>query len=192
MDFQGAKYFIIQKLIHELPSKLYYHGLHHTFDVYDAAKRLATMEQVTGDELILLKTSALFHDAGFIEQYKHNEPIAVKMAEQSLPQFGYNDKQIAIIADTIMATSMKKPPQTILEKIMCDADLDYLGRSDFNVLSGLLKKELNTFGFECDEQQWDEIQIKFLEEHKYHTESAVKRNEIVKQQHIEEIKSRYK
>lgn len=190
MNFTGAKHYIIQRLIHELSPKLYYHGLHHTFDVYDAAKQLAATENVTGEDLILLKTAVLFHDAGFIEQYNHNEPNAVKIARHALPQFGYTENQIVVIADIIMATSMEMLPQTILEKIMCDADLDYLGRSDFHILASLLQKELNAYGSNYDNKQWDEIQVKFLEKHTYYTEAAIRKNSAVKQVHIEEIKIR--
>jgi HD superfamily phosphodiesterase len=66
MDFQAAKDYIITRLKNELSTTLYYHGLHHTLDVYNAAEKLAAMEAVSGDDLILLKTAALFHDAGFI------------------------------------------------------------------------------------------------------------------------------
>jgi uncharacterized protein len=107
-----------------------------------------------------------------------------------LPGFGYNEKQIALIADIILATSMQKPPQTHLEKIMCDADLDHLGRKDFHVLSGLLKKELNAYGVDYTERQWDELQIRFLEKHTYYTASALKKNQANKEYYLNEIKNR--
>jgi predicted metal-dependent HD superfamily phosphohydrolase len=188
MNFEAAKQYIINRLIHELSSKLYYHGLHHTFDVYDAVKQLAVTEQISGEELVLLKTAALYHDAGFIEQYAHNEPIAVKIAQQALPKFGYSTEQIAIIATIIMTTNMQHPPQTHLEKIMCDADLDYLGRTDFSVLSGLLRKEWEYYGKTYSDKEWDELQVMFLEKHKYYTDSAINKNAAAKQLRIEEVK----
>jgi HD superfamily phosphodiesterase len=192
MNFNGARQYIINRLKNELSPELYYHGLQHTRDVYNAAEKLADMEAVSGQDLILLKTAALFHDAGFIEKYSNNETIAVKIAKQELPEFLYDEREINIIADIIMATDMSKPPETILQKIICDADLDYLGRNDFNDLSTLLKKELYAHGFEYNDQQWDEIQIKFLDKHHYYTLSAIKKNNTGKQKHIEEIKKRFK
>lgn len=188
MDYKAAKHYIIQRLIQELSSKLYYHGLHHTFDVYDAAAQLAKKEHVTGEELILLKTAALFHDVGFIEQYSHNEPIAVKIAREALPAFDYTEQQIDTIAEIIMATAMKKPPQTLLEKIICDADLDYLGRNDFYVLAELLYRELQAHGIDYSQKQWNELQVQFLEKHTYYTATAIQKNNAVKLQHIENIK----
>ncbi|MGB3948048.1 MAG: HD domain-containing protein [Bacteroidia bacterium] len=190
MNFVAAKHYIIQRLIHELPSKLYYHGLHHTFDVYDVAKQLAKTEHVTEDDYILLKTAVLFHDAGFIEQYKHNEPIGVKIAQEALTQFGYTEEHIKTIAGIIMTTNMEQPPQTLLQKIIRDADLDYLGRNDFEVLSNLLKKELNAFGYQYTEEDWDTIQIPFLEKHHYYTTTAINKNDASKQLNIATIKKR--
>lgn len=190
MDLTAAKHFIIQRLIQELPSKLFYHGLHHTFDVYDAVKQLAAAENVTGEGLTLLKTAALFHDAGFIEQYNHNEPVAIRMVREALPQFGYTENQIEAIASIIMATTRQNPPQTLSEKIICDADLDYLGRTDFYVLAGLLKKELAAHGVEYSEQQWHELQVSFLEKHTYYTAAAKKKNDTGKQKHLDAIRKR--
>lgn len=190
MNFDRAKHYIIQRLIHELPSKLFYHGLHHTFDVYDAAKQLAAIENVTGEDLILLKTAALFHDAGFIEQYSHNEPIAVKMVREALPQFGYTEIQIDTISEIIMATAMQRPPQTLLEKIIRDADLDYLGRTDFYVISDLLRKELDAYGISYTDYLWDEMQVLFLEKHIYYTAAAKKKNDTGKQEYLDAIRKR--
>lgn len=75
MDFENAKQYIINRLKNELSNELYYHGLHHTLDVYNATIKLAEMEAISSEDLVLLKTSALFHDAGFIEQYSHNVQI---------------------------------------------------------------------------------------------------------------------
>jgi HD superfamily phosphodiesterase len=190
MDFQAAKNYIIKRLTNELSTKLYYHGLHHTLYVCDAAERIARQEAVTAEQLILLKTAALFHDAGFIEQYNHNEIVGAKIAQQALPQFGYNQNQIDIIASTIMATSRIQAPQTLLEKILCDADLDHLGTDSFKATSDSLKKELEVQGVSYNEQQWDELQIKFLESHQYYTASSIKNNNATKQKHLNEIKER--
>jgi uncharacterized protein len=63
MNFEAAKEYIINRLIHELSPKLYYHGLHHTLDVYYSTKQLAAFEHVSDEDLLLLETAALFHDA---------------------------------------------------------------------------------------------------------------------------------
>lgn len=192
INFEGAKDYAINRIINEASSKLYYHGLHHTLDVYSAAQKLAEMEGINEEELILLQTAALYHDIGFLEQYNNNEVIGVKIARKILPQFGYGAKQIDLVSNMIIATDITKLPQTLLEKILCDADLDYLGRTDFNTFAGQLKKELNAHGSSYSEKQWDEIQVGFLEKHKYQTASAIELRERTKQKHLNEIKERLK
>ena len=112
----------------------------------------------------------------------------MKIAKETLPQFGFDSLQIDSISKMILATDISRQPQTFLEKILCDADLDYLGREDFNFFASLLKKELNAHGSSFTDMQWNEIQIQFLEKHQYYTASAGKLREKQKQKHLQEIR----
>ncbi len=187
MDFIGAKKHIVERLKSELAPDLYYHGLHHTLDVCRALEELAKKEKVTGDELVLLRTAAFYHDAGFLEQYRDNEPVAVRFAEDTLPRFGYKPEQIAIIGGIIMATRIPQSPRTHLECVMCDADLDYLGRNDFHRIAHTLQQELIKYGVIDSERQWNEIQSRFLKQHTYFTRTAQASRESLKQKHLSEI-----
>jgi len=53
------------KLEKELPEYLSYHNADHTKNVIAAATHIAAHENISGNELILLQTAALFHDIGF-------------------------------------------------------------------------------------------------------------------------------
>ena len=85
-----------------------------------------------------------------------------------------------------------KKPTTLLEKILRDADLDYLGRDDFHERSNQLKQELMERDMVRSAEHWDELQIKFLEKHEFHTETAKKLRKEAKSRHLEEIKTRLK
>ena len=78
---------VINFLKNNLPSKSYYHGVHHTQDVFQSLDEICFYEKVKPDEYFLLKTAVLFHDMGYIDQYKNNENLGVKYAEQTLPKF---------------------------------------------------------------------------------------------------------
>lgn len=178
MDFDSAKKYILSRLENELEFSLYYHGLHHTIDVYEATIRLANIEGITENDLIIVKTAALYHDAGFLYQYEHNEDIAVKLAKTVLPEFDYESEQISTIGKIIMATKVNVTPQTLLEKIVCDADYDYLGRNDVKQVANTLYKELNEHDYNFTTTEWIKKQIQFLEKHQYYSNSAYKlRNE---------------
>ena len=189
-SFKKSESRILKLLAEKLPEGLYYHGIHHTIDVTNSAEEIAREEGVEGEDLFLLKTAALFHDAGFVQEYVKNEKIGVTYAREVLPKYGYTDRQIDIIDGIIMATEIPQNPKTHLEMIMCDADLDYLGREDFYEISESLKKELIAFGKIQDDKQWDEMQIPFLEKHQYFTETNKRRRQPNKLKRIEEIKKK--
>ncbi len=181
MDYKKAEDYIFQRLKNELPSNLYYHDINHTYDVVNAADAIAKSEKVSEEDFIIVKTAALFHDSGFIVRYLNNEPLGAHIAQQALPNFGYNQEQIKTISEIILATGLPRNPQTHLEKIMCDADLDYLGRDDYYQLSGQLQKELMEYGLIMSLKEWYEFQIGFLAKHEFYTQSSIKLREQKKQ-----------
>jgi uncharacterized protein len=179
--------FILQYLEKELPDDLTYHGLHHTLDVFNAAMKIAATENLSADEIKLLRIAILYHDAGFTAKYKEHENKGCEMVRKNLPAFGYNNKDIGIICGMIMATQIPQAPKTLLEKIICDADLDYLGRNDFYKISDTLFEEMKIYGHIHDKKEWNKIQKKFLGKHQYYTEFGRKNREHKKQQYLEEI-----
>jgi len=193
INYKNAEKYIIKRLQGDLPNGLHYHGIHHTKDVCEAVERLAIWEGVKGEELYLLKTAALYHDAGFIHSYESNEPIGANLAKEMLPNFGYTEDQIAQVIELIAATKIPQNPKNHLEQIMCDSDLDYLGRDDFYPIAETLRKELMEFGkLKDDPRQWVEMNIGFLSSHKYFTESSRMRREPEKLKRIEELKEKLK
>lgn len=164
-----------------LPDKLYYHSVAHTEDVIEAAERIGMAEGVFDENLILLKTAALIHDSGFIKQYVDNEPIGVEYAKEFLPKYGYTKKHIQVVCDLILATKIDFEPQTNLHKIIKDADLDYLGRDDFEEISDTLFQELLERDMVKDKESWDKMQVAFFNKHQYYTNYS-KKNRVKKKQ----------
>jgi predicted metal-dependent HD superfamily phosphohydrolase len=188
MDFEGAQNYIIQRLEKELPNDLFYHGIEHTFDVLKAAELYASMENVKADDLILLRTAALFHDCGFIVQYYNNENISVEILRKELPKFEYSEEQIERVSRMIMSTKIPQKPKNLLEKILCDADLDYLGRYDFFMKSIKLLHEWNNHGINTSLKEWYCKELTFLQKHKYFTKSAISLRQEKKLQYLSQIK----
>ncbi len=189
MQFEKAKDFVSELLKTKLPEQLYYHSYDHTFDVLNAAAELARQEGISDElELTMLLTAALFHDCGFINVYKNHEEEGCMIARHTLPQFGYSSIQIQIICDIIMKTKYGAQPFTRLEKIMCDADLDYLGRDDYDKISKRLYKELKKLGKIKSDEEWQRLQIQFLQSHRYYTKSAQKKREAKKAEVLRRLK----
>jgi HD superfamily phosphodiesterase len=189
MDFEGVRDFVINKLRRELSSKLHYHSVEHTLDVEDAVGRLAEMENVNGHEKMLLKTGALFHDLGFCETYDGHEDVAIRMAQENLPDFGYSESDIKIIQGLIKCTEIPQNPTNHLEEIMADADLDYLGRDDIFLTGQKLQYEWKLRGKISSLREWHELQLKFIKKHHYFTATAKKLREHGKQENIRQLES---
>lgn len=189
MEIVKAEEFIFDYLQKNLPSTLYYHNVRHTKDVLQNAIALAKTEGIKGDELILLKTAAMFHDSGFTVRNKNNEVIGCDIAQKNLVNFNYSKEQIEIICGMIMATKIPQTCSSHLQEIICDADLDYLGRDDFWELSEKLYKELNEEK-KISKIAWYMIQFSFLRKHNYFTISARKLRNKLKQKHLKEIEMR--
>jgi class 3 adenylate cyclase len=188
LRFGDLEEFILEKLEKGLPKDLYYHNLKHTVDVYTQVELIGRSENVTLEEQLLLQTAALFHDAGHLIDYDTHEEMGVKLAREILPEYQYTERQIEIISDLIMITKLPPKPKNLLEAIMCDADLDYLGRTDFIPVSNMLYKELHEHGKIGTIQEWNELQIKFIEKHQYFTNTARKLRNVNKNSQLENIK----
>ncbi len=180
--------FILEKLEKGLPKKLSYHNLKHTVDVYTQVELIGRAEQVTNEELLLLRTAALLHDAGHLIDYDTHEEMAVKLAHEILPEYYYSEKQIEVISDLIMSTKLPPKPKNLLEEIMCDADLDYLGREDFIPVSNMLYKELHDHGKIGTLREWNELQIKFISKHSYFTKTARKLRNVNKKSQLDKLR----
>ena len=90
-----------------------------------------------------------------------------------------------------MATKIPQKPQNLLEEIIADADLDYLGRDDFFIIGDQLFNELKATYVVNQVSDWDQIQIKFLENHHYFTNTAQTLRGEPKGKNLQIIKSKY-
>ncbi len=188
-QFTDLQEMILDKLERELPEYLYYHNYKHTIDVVNQAELIGYGEGVDDEAILLLMTAALFHDAGHTIGYDNHEYFGTQIAREWLPKFKYTQKQIDEICEIIMATKLPPDPKTLLQTIICDSDLDYLGRSDFIPVSNTLYEELKAQNKMASLNAWNKIQVKFLSVHHFFTKTANSLREVNKQAQIERIKT---
>jgi HD superfamily phosphodiesterase len=131
------------------------------------------LEELNKHDLFLVRTAALFHDSGFLFRYEDNEALGVELLYHYGPRFGYQDADLKAIEKIILATGHGEVPSNLMEKVMCDADLDYLGRADYHVTAAKLFDEMALYGVNFDPLQRIQAQIEYLEVyHRYYTTSA--------------------
>jgi class 3 adenylate cyclase len=189
IQFTDIQEIILDKLEKELPDYLHYHNVKHTVDVVTEVELIGWGEGCTDEEILLLKTAGLFHDAGHTIAYDNHEFYGTQLAKEMLPKYNYTPEQIERICSIIMSTKLPPRPTNLLENIICDSDLDYLGRSDFIPVSNTLYEELKAQNKMGSLNDWNKIQVKFISGHQYFTETARSLREVNKQQQIERIQS---
>jgi len=189
IQFTDIQEIILDKLEKELPAYLYYHNVKHTVDVVTEVELIGWGEGVSDEEILLLKTAGLFHDAGHTVDYDTHEYQGTLFAREMLPKYNYTPEQIDHICEIIMSTKLPPEPQNLLEAIICDSDLDYLGRSDFIPVSNTLYQELKEQNKIGSLNDWNKLQVKFISGHQYFTKTARSLREVNKQKQIERISS---
>lgn len=182
-DFKDRMFSMYEQ---KLPKKNYYHNLNHMKDVIEQVENIGRAEGINDEDMHILKTAALLHDAGFMQTYKDHEHAGMELARQMLPNEGYSQEQIDRICRLIECTILTEEPQNLLERIIRDADLDYLGRDDYFPISQELYKELLEMNLIKESDfEWCQGQITFLQEHTYYTDYSRKVRNPVKVKHIQ-------
>jgi adenylate cyclase len=189
IQFTDMQEIILDKLEKELPDYLFYHNVKHTVDVVTEVELIGWGEGCSDEEILLLKTAGLFHDAGHTIAYDNHEFYGTELAKEMLPKYNYSPEHIERICSIIMATKLPPRPTNLLENIICDSDLDYLGRSDFIPVSNTLYEELKAQNKMGSLNDWNKIQVKFISGHQYFTATARSLREVNKQLQIERIQS---
>lgn len=191
LSFPEIQEQVIKELTNRLSPTLTYHNVAHTLDVLKQAELIAGKEGITDSEdMLLIKISALYHDIGFINVYSGHEEESCRIALPELQSFGFTELQIEKIMGMIRATKVPQQPQNLMEQILCDSDLDYLGRNDFFTIGEGLYKEFLSKNIVADYQEWNLLQIRFLEKHHYFTKTSKQRRQQQKQKHFEAIKAK--
>ena len=181
----------------ELPAGIKYHDANHTLHpdrgVVAVANNLAIFENIPKHDRELLIAAAYFHDTGYIREYEKNEPIAARMAGRILKLIGYKPNEIKKIQKMILSTDFEIEPKTHNEKILCDADLDNLGRKDFFKLDGRLREGRRARGVDVsDDAKWYRGTLKIIKKHQYYTNSQKMMREEGKQKNIKKLLKKLK
>jgi len=189
MDYKAVYDFLMPKLENEIPGQYTYHNADHTRNVIAASEYLGIREGLTDNEITLLKTAALFHDAGFLQQAEGHEEVSCIWARDYLPGYDYSTDQVEEICRMIMATRLPQTPPDHLAEILCDADLFYLGKEGYAGNAEKLFEEFKYRGYVKTKEDWQLMQAGFLSSHKFFTQTAVAELEPTKQNIIKDLNS---
>lgn len=190
MQYEKAYHFLIAKLKDELPANLSYHNVEHTRHVIEAASYLGMKENISERDMVLLKTAALFHDAGFMKNFLEHEKLSCIYAREYLPLFEYSPEEIDQVCEMIMATRLPQKPTGELSKLLCDADLFYLGGEEYEEFSKKLFNEFKINGLIDSTLDWDMRQSDFLLTHHYFSKTAIAERAHGKQKVLKQVQTK--
>jgi uncharacterized protein len=181
---------LLSTLEKSLPNHLTYHTLEHTIDVANVCDAYIKHYNIEENDAKLIRVAAIGHDFGYIISPIEHEERSIKNLSHILMDM-LTPEEIEVVNGMIRATKVPQVPTTFIEKIIADADLDYLGRADYDLLSGGLYKEFQYYDIVNNQKDWLDLQIKFLENHKFHTPFAQEFRKPLKLQKLKELKEKH-
>ena len=155
------------------PEWLKYHNLEHAKAVAKASESIGTACRLSAEDLEGVIVAAWFHDAGYVEAIEGHEEKSVEIATSFLTKNGYPQNKITRVAGCIRATKMPQNPKTLMEQVLCDADISHLASKDFLELSERIRLEIeHRMGRKLAEAEWLTMNTIFVAGHQYHTDYA--------------------
>ena len=182
---------LLETLAVNLPDHLTYHSLSHTIDVANVCEAYINHYKIDEAHAKLIRIAAIGHDFGYIISPVDHEERSIQTLSQLLPEI-LDSHEIALVNGMIRATKVPQQPKNFYDEIVADADLDYLGRTDYDKLSGNLLKEFEYYHIVSTQEDWFDLQIKFLENHQFHTSFAQEFRKPLKLQKLKELKEKRK
>ena len=189
---EQAEDFVVKLLKDKLSNSYTYHNINHTREMVAAVLVLAEGMNVNTDDKEILLIAAWFHDTGYINGCVNHENCSSAIVTQFLKENGKSEEYIAEITSLIKATSKEYIPQTLLEKIIKDADYYHLFSDDYLSSCEVLRKEWeNTEDKLYSDKDWAAENWDFLvNKHRFYTDFALENWQPLKEKNIKRIQKK--
>ena len=169
IEFQAADY-VKAYLTSKLPQGYCYHNLSHAEAVVKAANEIAEGMKLSEQQQLILTVAAWFHDLGYIWQIEGHEAMGARVAERFLKERKVDADEISQVRSCILSTKYPQHPGSILEQVLCDADLLHLGQKDFFNKCALIREEWSlTRKLNYTDEEWHALNLEFISKHIFHT-----------------------
>lgn len=187
-----ARNYVTEIFNQQLKPHFVFHTLEHTEDVVEACSIMAEHLNLADEDRFVLLLSAWLHDTGYLKgEAAGHEEESIRIATEFLQSRDVDVSAIQRVTSCIRATRMPQSPVTLVEQILCDADLYHLATEDFRAKNALLKQEREALlGHKIDKKEWRKSNINFLEAHSYFTEYAREHLEPKKLDNLKELRGK--
>ena len=183
---QKAEEYVTTLFSEVLHSSYIYHNINHTRNVVNKAKVLTEGENLSEEDAAIVLLAAWFHDAGYTVNSQDHEKHSAKIAAEFLEKETIAPETITAIQNCILATEKTAKPDTLLEKILRDADSAHLADKSYSDMGELLRQEWAQQNYKhFTDIQWVEENIKFFSTmHQYYTPYAREKWQPEKDKHL--------
>ena len=166
----------VSKLIKEkLPESIEFHTIEHAKCVVDNAVFIGENSGLTKDEINIVKLCAWFHDTGYILKTEGHEAESAKIAGEFLTSKGVDEEIISQVKNSILATRVPQQPETLISKVLCDADLMHLSEDNyFERIEKMREEWVNISKKKISKRKFHSKSVKFFQTHEFHTDFAKK------------------
>jgi hypothetical protein len=207
-DFRKLHRRIENEMEKRLPTKLKegYHNFDHTIDVVVSGNLFGTMENISPEQWRILGLALYGHDTG---QMLDDDEFGKILSEDNYDSKGHEirgqqwvydlgkglftpyekDAAAKLVPYTTTFVNGKftdVPEDNLLARILCDADVDNLGRTDFFEKGELLRQELGI----KDKEKWYNMTKGLMELHEFYTNSASALRNLQKQRNYDALVQR--
>lgn len=185
----AAEQYVVNLFSEKIGKDFSFHSFNHTREVVLHTELIAGNYELTEEDHTALVLAAWFHDTGYSSGLnKVHEEESQKIATSFLREHRATQSLIDKVNGCIIATRMPQSPTNLIEQIICDADLFHLGTKGFKEKNKLLRQEINTLEEnKIGKKEWLNLNIEFLDRHRYFTDYAREMLEPVKRTHLQEL-----
>lgn len=167
---ESVENYVLLFLKQKLSSDLVFHNLAHTSEVVKAAWEIGQCSDLNESEMEILIVAAWFHDCGYAYAYTGHEEESKKVAKSYLEKWSANTDFILSVLACIEATKFPQRPGTMVEKVLCDADLFHFTKPSYPQYAKAIRKEFEVFlDKRYSEEEWLKINTSLLKAHNYCT-----------------------
>lgn len=162
-------------LTENLSDQITFHRIEHTETVVNAVIEIGLQENLSDEEMEIVTVSAWFHDCGYAKTYIRHEDESKKTAKTFLESSGCTLHFIDAVLNCIDATKYPQNPLSLIEKVICDADMYHLTSPNYPKYETALRREFEKYlGLNYTDEEWKIKNCNFFREHIYHTDYAQK------------------
>lgn len=184
---QETEQYVLQFFTEKISSKYIFHDFEHTAQTVGATRGIAEGFEFDENDMALVEMAAWFHDTGYYEGPEEHEERSCAIATAFLKS-KISETDLEKVLGCIRATRIPQTPTTVMEQVLCDADLSHLGMKSYWDRTSKLRQEFAlTRSKILSDREWIDFEINFMLGHEYHTAVARELFNKKKAKHIQQL-----